>query len=66
MIKDDGSQEARIAKNTQKENVGGFLGAVGGWPGGEAGLKAFIEVSDCDAGHASARARHCAFIGTPL
>jgi len=42
VIKDDGGL-ASIANRTDKEDVGGLKGAVGGWPGGEAGLKKFLE-----------------------
>eukprot|EP00983_Pelagomonas_calceolata_P006754 221236-Pelagomonas_calceolata.AAC.3 len=46
VIKDDGGL-ASIANRTDKEDVGGLKGAVGGWPGGEAGLKKFLEVRAC-------------------
>ncbi|KAF5834099.1 hypothetical protein DUNSADRAFT_9376 [Dunaliella salina] len=42
IIKDDGGI-ASIANRTTKEEVGGFQGAVGGFPGGEAGLQKFLE-----------------------
>jgi hypothetical protein len=43
VIQDDGGLSS-IANKTNKEDIAGLKGAVGGFPGGEQGLQMFLEV----------------------